>query len=348
MRWRVRHRQRMDIPAQLDFPTQEQDGLLRRRQLLDAGVTPGQIRWRLGRTWRAVLPDVYLMSTKLPTPHQRMIAALLYAGPKAWLSGPTAAYLHGLTAQPASAQVHVLVPAPQTPRDVDWASIRRTHLTDERLLRRGPLTFSCAARAVVDAAAAAADDGAARALVIGAVQRRLARLDDVAHWVNVRQPNGSVVLRRALNEAAAGAWSVPEADVLALLRASSALPPVWANPWLFDADGRRLTTPDAWFDDVALAVMVHSRQFHADALDWDATVTQDSDLSAAGVIVLGVTPAALTRDPARVLARVVDAHRKAAARGHRAPVHAVPRSDRDLGLVTLSPVMSPVVSPVVS
>ena len=45
--------------------------------------------------------------------------------------------------------------------------------------------------------------------------------------------------------------------------------------------GRRLTTPDAWFDDVALAIMVHSRQWHADELEWESTVEHDTDLQAA-------------------------------------------------------------------
>jgi hypothetical protein len=37
----------------------------------------------------------------------------------------------------------------------------------------------------------------------------------------------------------------------------------------------RLPTPDGWFDDVALAVQVHSRRHHAGELDWEATVAAD-------------------------------------------------------------------------
>ena len=81
-----------------------------------------------------------------------------------------------------------------------------------------------------------------------------------------------------------------------------------------------------WFDDVGMAVLVQSRTFHADGLDWDDTVEQGSDLSADRVVVVGVTPAALARAPAAQLARIERAHADAARTGTRAPVTAVERS----------------------
>jgi hypothetical protein len=65
-----------------------------------------------------------------------------------------------------------------------------------------------------------------------------------------------------------------------------------ANPVLVDASGVRLTSPDAWFDDVGLAamVMVHSRRFHASGLDGEATLESDSDLAERGVVVIGIVP----------------------------------------------------------
>jgi len=169
------------------------------------------------------------------------------------------------------------------------------------------------------------DESECRALIIEAVQRRLVRLDDVSHWIEVRRPNGKVRLRRALAEAAAGAWSVPEADLARLLSRSSTLPAAWPNPELHDRDGGRLTTPDLWIDDVAMAIMVHSRRFHAGLLDWEATLDNDSDLSATRVVVVGVAPEALARDPARVLQRIETAYVTARRSGRRADVVATPR-----------------------
>jgi hypothetical protein len=97
---------------------------------------------------------------------------------------------------------------------------------------------------------------------------------------------------------------VPEADLLALLRASPTLPEIWANPWLTLIDGRRLPTPDLWIDGVALAVQVHSRRYHLRDQDWEATVSADSILGEHGIVVLGVTPQLISADPAAVRSRV--------------------------------------------
>ena len=70
--------------------------------------------------------------------------------------------------------------------------------------------------------------------------------------------------------------------------------------------------------------MVHSRRFHANGELWDATVEKDGDLVAAGVIVVGVTPNRVNREPAAVLARIETAYRLARARP-RPLVVATPR-----------------------
>ena len=91
------------------------------------------------------------------------------------------------------------------------------------------------------------------------------------------------------------------------------LPAAWLNPGLADENGTRLTTPDVWLDDVGMAVMIHSREFHAGALQWDATVVYDSELSSHRIVVVGVTPeqrqeslfrAAADREPLRHSATV--------------------------------------------
>jgi hypothetical protein len=98
-----------------------------------------------------------------------------------------------------------------------------------------------------------------------------------------------------------------------------------ANPILTGPRGEALTSPDVCFDDVGMAVMVQSRAFHAGALDWDATVESSSDLSAVRVVVVGVTPTALARDPKAQLARIERAHADALRSGTRAQVTAVDR-----------------------
>jgi hypothetical protein len=106
--------------------------------------------------------------------------------------------------------------------------------------------------------------------------------------------------------------------------ASQALPAPWANPGLTTADGRSLTTPDVWFDDVAMAVMVHSRRYHSSPDDWDDTVDADGDLTTTGVVVAGVTPHRIRTSPNEVLRRLERTHAAATARP-RPDVVATPR-----------------------
>ncbi len=302
----------------------QQDGVVTRAQLLEGGVSKAAIRWHSGRTWRVLLPCVYLVGRDTPTERQRLIAALSWAGPRSVLAGPTAARAHGITAADPGGLVHVVVPAPFASRRRGFADVRRTVLDDVDVVHRGPLRLCSPARAAVDAARMARTEDTRAAILIEAVHRGLADIDDLAEWAFRLRTRDAADLHEALAQAGSGAWSVPEAVLLDLVRGSRVLSAAWANPRLATTAGRILVTPDAWFDDVALAVMVHSRRFHASGELWDATVEKDADLVAAGVIVVGVTPNRLHRDPAAVLARIETAYRLALTRP-RPDVVATPR-----------------------
>lgn len=71
--------------------------------------------------------------------------------------------------------------------------------------------------------------------------------------------------------------------------------------------------------------MVHSKRYHAEALDWEQTVADDSALTAAGVAVVTVTPAQIARDRAATVRRVEAAYLGAVARAFRPPVTAMQR-----------------------
>jgi hypothetical protein len=301
-----------------------QDGVVTREQLREGGFTEAAIRWHAGRGWRVLLPGVFLLTRDDPRPRQRLVAGLLWAGERAVLSGPTAASLHGITSADPSGRVHLLVPAPLASRRRGFAEARRTVLHDDDVRRRGPLRLSSPARAAVDAARAARTVDARSAVLIEAVQRGLTTVDDLAEWVHRLRPRDASALRLPLEAAASGAWSVPEAELLDLLTTSAALPDPWANPSLCTGDGRPLTTPDVWFDDVAMAVMVHSRRHHADPDDWDDTVDADGDLVTAGIVVAGVTPHRIRSSPNEVLRRLERTHAAARARP-RPDVRATPR-----------------------
>lgn len=291
-----------------------QDGVVTRAQLRGSDVTDAAIRWNAGRRWRVLLPGVFLLTGHPPRPRQRLVAGLLWAGERSVLAGPTAAAQHGITSADPRDRVHLLVPAPLSSRRSGFADVRRTLLHDHAVVTRGPVRLCSPARAAVDAAGSARTTDARTAILIEAVQRDLCSVDELAEWVHRLRPRDAARLRAPLEAAASGAWSVPEAELLDLVTRSRRLPEVWANPRLETPDGTRLTTPDAWFDDVAMAVMVHSRRYHSSPDDWDDTVDADGDLVAAGVVVVGVTPHRLRTSGAEVLRRLERSHAAAGAR----------------------------------
>jgi len=305
-----------DLTPEVREVLARQDGVVTREQLRRGGFTEAAIRWHSGRGWRVLLPGVFLLSRAEPRPRQRLVAGLLWAGERAVLAGPTAASLHGVTAADPRGRVHLLVPAPLASRRSGFAEVRRTLLHDADLRTRGPLRLSSPARAAVDAARVARTPDARSAILIEAVQRELATIEDLSEWVHRLRPRDAAALRLPLEAAASGAWSVPEAELLDLVAASRVLPDPWANPRLRTADGRSLTTPDVWFDDVAMAVMVHSRRYHSSPDDWDDTVDADGDLTMAGVVVAAVTPHRIRTSPAEVLRRLERTHAAARARPH--------------------------------
>ena len=134
--------------------------------------------------------------------------------------------------------------------------------------------LSSPARAVVDAARVARGHDTRAAILIEAVQRGVTTIDDLHEWLLRLRPRDATPLRAPLAEAASGAWSVPESELLDLVATSTVLPDPWANPRLTGPAGERLTTPDAWFDDVAFAVMVHSRRHHSEGAQWDDTARE--------------------------------------------------------------------------
>jgi hypothetical protein len=292
----------------------EQRGLASTDQLRRAGLSAAAIRRRLERHWRLILPRVVSASYDAPDPHQRIVAAALYGGSGAVVTSTAAAAWHGITAADGARVVHLEVPCPRDPRGAGFVLVRRTTRPDHRAWPRGPALIASPARAVATAAADAGHRDRALAIVLEALERRIITPGALRHEIESGPRVGSALARAALQEAESGAWSVPEVDLGGLIDASGVLPPGWANPELISADGVRLPCPDYWFDDVALAVQVHSRRFHSGALDWEQTVMSDGVYAEYGVITVAVTPVAIRRGPDQVRRRLERAYLAALTR----------------------------------
>lgn len=306
--------------ADLELLLRDQDGLVTVADLLAHGVTRSALRWRLDRSWKLCLPGVVQTFTGRLSPSQRLSAAALYAGPDAALTGWAACQLHGLRDDSGDRRLVFLVPRTAGERRFQHVVVRRSLLTDPGIVRRGLVRVSSPGRTVADAARSTTSQDRADALVIEALQRQLVTVEQLTHWLLAGGRRGAATLRRAVDRAASGAWSVPEAELLELLRTSAVLPPVVANPRLVASTGQRLVTPDGWIDDVGLALMVHSRAHHFGAAEWEATIAADSGLAEHGVTVLGFTPRQIRADAGRVLQQVERTYQALRGQGRRARV----------------------------
>jgi hypothetical protein len=290
------------------------------------------MRWHLGRDWALVLPTVVSLRRQRLSTGQRWVAALLEAGPDAVLSGEHACAWHGWRSARTDGPVDVLVPMDQSARSLGFIRVHRTRRIEATPVRRPGLVIASRVRAVTDAARWTRHENAQLALVLEAVQRELVTVEQLEHEVEAGPTRGSAPARAAIRAARQGVWSAPEHALMRLCSTSRTLPAAWPNPQLTAHDGSGLLSPDLWFDDVGLAVMVHSRTHHARDAEWETTVARDGELAAHGIVVLAFTPSAIAREPDHVLRRVEQAHTTAGTGGRRRPP--VVMTPRGWGLMT--------------
>ena len=190
----------------LDQLLRSQGDLMTRRQVLDCGVTEGEMRHKLrpNGPWTVVLPGVYLAHNGLLAAGQQEIAALLYAGRDSVISGRAALARHGVRV-PLAGSVDVLVPHDRRLQSVSFVDVHRTKRLPEQIWRTDGLRWAPIARAVADATRDQSDLRAVRATVADAVQRGKCTIGQLIAELDAGPTRGSAPLRAALEEVAAGA-----------------------------------------------------------------------------------------------------------------------------------------------
>lgn len=189
----------------------QQFGVVARRQLLQAGVSPQQIKARLrnGRLLQ-VHRGIYLVGHGARAARAHETAALLACGPKAVLSHRSAAALWDLLPYPPAAPVCITLPVERSARRAGIV-IHRAALTRADVRRRHGLLVTSPPRTVLDLAGEtkrSGRPGAALAparldelelLVAEAQFRRLAREHELREQLE-RNPNkpGTIALRAVL------------------------------------------------------------------------------------------------------------------------------------------------------
>lgn len=307
----VRHDQPGVMALRLPEPVRElvvrQGGLVTRAQCIDAGLAPSQVTRLASVSGRGqqVLPRVYCLRTGPLSRRQLLVAALLYAGTDAQLTGVTSLQLRGLTYVPADDRVHVLLPAARRVASRSFVIVRRT--TDlPRAQGVTGLPTTPAARSAIDACRDVRDVRSAVALLAEAVQRRTCTRSMLGEELAKGPRQGSAVARRALATIASGADSAPEADMVELLATSRFLPPPQVNHHVW-VRGRQYVADFCW-PQARLIIEIDSVEHHGYGPAAERTARRRAELTADGWTVLSISPARLRRDRAVVLGQVEDTY----------------------------------------
>jgi hypothetical protein len=103
------------LPLKVEQLIHNQQGIVRRGQLIETGMTPSAIhRHLVGGKWRRLGEGVYATFTGPLTREAKLWTVVLLAGDGALLSYETAAELHGF-AEETSQKIHVSVPVARDP-----------------------------------------------------------------------------------------------------------------------------------------------------------------------------------------------------------------------------------------
>lgn len=274
-------------------------GVISRDQAVAMGITAAALRYRTrpGGTWQQILPATYLTFTGSASSEQRELAAVLYAGQGAVMTGPAALRRLQLPA-PAISCIDVLVKPDNRTPSRDFVAIHRTRRMPSQGLERRGVAFTLPARAVIDTVARLTRIGDVRAVVAGAVQSGHCTIGDLQAELDCGPRRGMALMRAVLAEVAAGIRSAPEGDLRDLI-VRHGLPAPMFNPRLF-LNGRFLASPDAWWPAAGVAVEVDSMEWHLSPEAWQATMRRHARMTAGGILVLHVSPRQLRDEEARI------------------------------------------------
>lgn len=272
-----------------------QEQVITRRQALTCGIPRNTVgHWcRPGGKWQKLLPGVYLTVTGKPTREQRLVAAVLYAGPQAVITGPAALRLHRLRA-PGPDIVDVLVPHAAKRQSAEFVRIHRS-VRRPRVYRTGMIRFCHAARAVADTARILASLDDVKAVVAEAVQKQACSIAELGLELDNGPSRDSARLRAALTSVRAGTRSVAE-DRFRERIMKSDLPAPRYNVFLRAADGTDIGEVDAWWADAGVSVEIDSQEYHFYRADWLRTDAKRSRLLKHGIFPHNIAPARVDHD----------------------------------------------------
>ncbi|WP_284750743.1 hypothetical protein [Amycolatopsis sp. RTGN1] len=290
------------------------------RDLTTLGMDPRTIYRKClpGGPWQRLLPGTILLHNGNPTRRQRALAALLYGGPRAMITGAEACRWYDLRVPeefPAQ-DIHLLVPHERRVLSSEYVIAERTRRLPGAWVRHG-IPLAPLVRATTDAVRRIRAEEPVGHLLVEAIQHGHCAPADLASELDVGTKRGTAVPRRLLKE-----WT--DLRSVAEIRAKKLSAQLTTAPSHWNAGIRAPTgfvgRPDAWWDDVALAWEIDSFEFHYSRDDYARTLRRNNRYAAAGIRIVQTLPASIRDSPEQVLRELEAAYAAAAARA-RPPVY---------------------------
>lgn len=282
---------------------ERQHGVIHRRQAIAEGLSVDAIQRRIKRgDWLIVLPGTYRLSGAPVTWHQRVMAAVLWAGPGAVASHRTAAALQGLPGFPPTTVIEVTTSRRLSAPGIIVHRCRLEARIDVSTISGIPVTSPH--RTIIDLCAVTSVVKAERALdavlvrglgEVSFIWRQLNRLGSVGR-------RGCAQLRSMLAERSERlhhSGSDSETALHQLLRKAGI--GGWApQVEIFDAD-EFVARPDVVFQELGLVIEVDSWSWHADKKRRREDVRRQNRLERLGWTVLRFFWEDVMHDPGYVL-----------------------------------------------
>lgn len=255
-----------------------QDGVINRRQCLDCGVAPADVRRMLRRReWARVHPGVYVDHTGPLTWRQRAWAAVLFAEPAALCEDSALRSCDGpgRRDRDEDGPIHVAIDKQRQSRAPQGVLAHRVSgLTDKVLWNLSPPRVRIE-EAVIDVAAGARDDLAAIAVIGDAVGSRRTTADRILRALDRRtRLSRRRFLAEVLTDVSAGACSALEHRYLTRVERAHGLPAALRQ---VRASSRGTIYRDVLYARLNTVVELDGRLDHTRVRDRDRDLERDLD-----------------------------------------------------------------------
>lgn len=247
--------------------------------------------------WTLLLPATILLSNGEPTYRQLEIAALLYAGPDAVITGLGGARHHRLRRGEEPTIVHLLIPVHRRVLSSGPVVIERTRRCPLAVVRDG-LPVAPVVRCLTDYARRTKDETRIAAAFTEPVQRRMTEPEAFRRELDQGTRKGTAAPRRVLGALDAGVWSAAEFDARAFWESTPCLPPIAWNVAIHDERGRFVAIADGLVEEVGFVWEIDSVEYHFSTPEQvQATLVRQRRLREVGLHVLSSRPAQRRDDP---------------------------------------------------